>query len=255
MVAINHLVFIEPERHYLVWSSCVMREIVEAGGIPEYVVRELRAGEAMPDTINAAIAELDPALVWGVGHGNTDTYTVECVTRYMTMCDENTARMRGRVVHLNSCLTARALGPDLMGKGAVAYFGSRDPFWFYIGSPACSDRASRAVFLAEHQVEVSLLAGRNTGQARADQLARYDDEIEYWTTGPGRDHPHAAIIVRILQIDKAISVMMGSPDVVVCAPPTPMPLGILVLTLGMAPVGAVVAAVGTEELKKLKVIP
>ena len=32
MVAVNHLVFIEPEQHWLIYSSCVLRELVEERG-------------------------------------------------------------------------------------------------------------------------------------------------------------------------------------------------------------------------------
>ena len=219
MPRINSFLFIEPERHYLIYSSCVMRSIIEANRRPEHSIIELRGTSANPTAIDTAITEADPILVWGVGHGNVDVYTVECMVVYMRSCDERTARMSGRVVHLNSCLTGSGLGPDLIRKGALTYFGSTGEFWLYIGSPPCSDRAAQAVFLAEHQVEASLMRGRTTGEAQQDRLRRYDEEIEYWTTGEGRTHPHATIIVRILQIDKTIAVMLGRPDVRVTAPP------------------------------------
>ena len=250
MGVVNHLLFIEPRRHYLLWGSCVMAEIVERMRKPEYVVRQLRGEEAMPEPINSAIAEIDPMLVYGVGHGSETVFTVECITRYMSVCDENTRRMSGRAVHLNSCKTAFSLGPDLINKGALTYFGSRGLFWLYIGSPPCSDRASRAVFLAEYAVEESLLAGKTTGEARADQLRRYDNEIEYWTTGEGRTHPHAAGIVRILTIDKDVSTMLGRDDVRVCTPPVIDLWLLIVMTVGMAPLIVVGGVISSEEFRK-----
>ena len=231
-----------------------MKEIVEAYRKPGYEIIELQDGDAMPNPINAAIDEIDPLLVYGMGHGNTTTYTVECTTVYMRVCDENTQRMSGRVVHLNSCKTAFSLGPDLINKGVLTYYGSRESFWLYIGTPPCSDRASRSVFLSEYQVEASLLAGRTTGQARDDQLARYGVEIEYWTTGPGRVHPHAAIIVRILRIDRDVSVMLGLEDVVVCVPTVPLTYWLGTLTAGMAPLALVGGVVTSEEARKLKIL-
>jgi hypothetical protein len=214
----NTFLFIEPEQHYLDYSSCVMREIVAAHRRPQQAITELKGSDANPTAIDNAIDSGDPILVWGIGHGNVDVYTVECKTIYMRVCDARTAKMAGRVIHLNSCLTAQQLGPDLINKGALTYYGSNEEFWLYIGSPPCSDRAARAVFLAELQVEASLMDGRTTGQAQEDRLKRYDEEIDYWTTGDGRNHPDAATIVRLLQIDKSIAVMLGRPDVRVTTP-------------------------------------
>jgi hypothetical protein len=223
----NVLLFIEPEQHYLIYGSSVVREIVAAHARPGYTIRELKASQALPDTINASLSELDPIFFWGVGHGNTGIYSVECKTVYMRTCDANAARMAGRVVHLNSCLTAVSLGPDLINdKHALTYFGSNQEFWFYIGSGPGTDRASKTVFLAEYQVEASLMDGKNTGQAKADQMAKYDEEIAYWTTGEGKTHPHAADLARILQIDKSIATMLGRDDVVVC-PSAPPPPGVM----------------------------
>jgi hypothetical protein len=195
-----------------------MREIIASHRRPQHIITELQGSNANPTAIDNAIATADPILVWGVGHGNVDVYSVECRTVYMRVCDARTAKMAGRVIHLNSCLTAQQLGPDLINKGALTYYGSKKEFWLYIGSPPCSDRAARAVFLAELQVEASLMDGRTTGQAQEDRLKRYDEEIDYWTTGPGRNHPDAAVIVRILQIDKSIAVMLGNPNVTVTSP-------------------------------------
>jgi hypothetical protein len=233
----NSFLFIEPAQHYLDYASCVMRKIVAANRRPEHVITELKGADANPTAVDNAIANADPILVWGVGHGNVDVYSVECRTVYMKVCDARTSKMAGRVIHLNSCLTAQQLGPDLINKGALTYYGSKEEFWLYVGAPQCSDRSVEAVFLAELQVEASLMSGRTTGQAQEDRLKRYDEEIAYWTTGDGRNHPDAAVIVRLLQIDKSIAVMLGKPDVRVTSPPVaakagiPM-LGVLPLILG-----------------------
>jgi len=221
MPRMNSFLFIEPSLHGLEYSSCVMRTIIAEHARPEHAITELRGWDASPDMIDRAISEADPILVWGVGHGNVDIYSVECRQIYMRACDARTSRMAGRVIHLNSCLTAQILGPDLISKGALTYYGSREEFWLYVGEPPCASRASMAVFLCEHQVEASLLDGKTTGRAQTDRLARYDEEIEYWTTGPGSTHPGAPIIVRLLQIDKSIAVMLGRSDVRVTAPVRP----------------------------------
>lgn len=258
----NHLVFVEPELHILDWGSCVMHEIVGAHGKPEYVIRELRNGDAVPNKINTVIDEVDPAFLWGAGHGEVCVYSCECRQLYLSikspsfwMCDKgrNLDKVSGRVIHLNSCLTGVELGPALIEHGAVTYYGSKECFWLYLASPPCSDRASRTVFLAEHQVEASLLEGRTTGEARGDQLRRYEEEIAYWLTGPGRTHPYASSLVRILEIDKGISVMYGSETATVCVPAVPAWWWLVQIALGVAPLAVVGGVVYTEEARKLTV--
>jgi hypothetical protein len=239
MPRLNSLLFIEPELHLLIYGSCVMRKVVAAHRRPEHSIVELAGWDASPNKIDAAIDSADPIFIFGVGHGAPHLYSVECKAIYMRVCDARTAKMAGRVVHLNSCLTARQLGPDLINKGALTYYGSRDEFWLYVGDAPCSTRAVEAVFLAEYQVEASLMDGRTTGQAQEDRLKRYDEEIDYWTRGPGKDHPDAALIVRLLEIDKSIAVMLGRADVRVTSP-APKP----VLTAFPAPFIALPLALG-----------
>lgn len=233
----NAFVFAEPLGHYVEWGSCVLREVVAAHRRPWMEVVELVGRDANAASIEAAIDSVDPILFAGIGHGGESVWTCECQEVYMRACDSRAAKMAGRVVVLNSCLTGRALGPDLVSKGALAYFGSTDIFWFYVGSPPCSDRASRAVFLCELQSVASLMDGRTTGEAHRDRLARYDEEVEYWTTGPGRTHPHAPIIADVLIIDKSIAVMLGRSDVRVTQPIAPVvarPINVALTALPLA---------------------
>jgi hypothetical protein len=55
--------------------------------------------------------------------------------------------------------------------------------------------------------------GKTTGEAQADRLRRYEDEMAYWLTGPGSTYGDAAVLVRLLAIDKEIAVMLGRSDV------------------------------------------
>lgn len=259
----NKLLFIEPEQHYLNYGSCVLRAIVAANTKPTYETRELRGSDASPSKVDAALSEIDPALVTGIGHGAECAYTLECQTLYMSVqslshsiCTRNLnlEKMRGRVVHLCSCLTGSELGPALIANGAKAYIGCRDSFWFFIGSGPCAGRAVQTMFLAEFQVEVSLLAGLGKGQAYRDSQARYDQEIAYWTTGEGKNDANAAEIVRALRIDKDIQTSLGDDNATVCTP-SMTPLGIsLGLTFGMVPVGMVLGTVMAEEARKQGVI-
>ena len=198
-----------PSLHYLEYGSCVMRRIADQFRGRLRIV-ELNDGDAVPDKIDQALQREDPIFFFGVGHGNVNIYTVECTLPYMRVCDSRTAAMSGRVVHLNSCLTAQQLGPDLVNKGATAYYGNYEEFYLLVGEPPCSSKCMTTVFDAEYAVERSLFSGRTTGQAQQDRLRAYDDEIAYWTTGPGRNDPCAPYAVTVLTIDKAIARMYGS---------------------------------------------
>lgn len=78
--------------------------------------------------------------------GNS-TFTVECTERFMQVGDQNVPLMKDRVVHLNSCQTGSELGPAIMDAGALAYLGSNESFWFYVGDEANTTRAVRSPFL------------------------------------------------------------------------------------------------------------
>jgi hypothetical protein len=222
---VDYFLLVLPEQHYLSYGSCVIRDIVNRYAKTGQTVVELPDGSANPETIDQAIADHDPILICATGHGNSDVFTVECKTVYMRSGDARVAKMSNRVVHLISCLTAGGLGPSLINAGALTYFGCMEEFNFYIGSGPCSDRASMAVFLPELQVEASLLSGKTTGEARADQLSRYDEEIEYWFRGVGSTHPDAAVILRCLEIDRDISTMLGRSDIKVTTAVSPPVVG------------------------------
>jgi hypothetical protein len=225
----NAFLFVEPEQHYVIYSSCVMRKIVEAHRRPEHTVVELAGEGASPESIDRALEEADPSAVVMAGHGHPSLFTVECKQPYMSVGDGRVARMSGRVVILNSCLTARLLGPDLVRRGALAYFGSADEFWFYIGEPPCSGRAVESAFLAELQSAASLMDGRTPRQAQADRLRRYEEEVRHWTEGAGKDDPAAPLLARLLEVDRAAAVML---ERAAAPPPTPPFIVPLAFTFG-----------------------
>jgi len=204
----NTFLFIMPLKHHLNYSSCVMDRVIARYGSGKRIVR-LVGDEANPDSIDEAIRLYDPLFVWGTGHGLQGLYTVECTQKYLWVGSPRVELFKGRIVHLNSCLTGRQLGPHLVSSGAEAFLGSMDTFYLFVGSPPCSDRASMSVFLAEHQAEVALLQGRSVGEAHRARLDAYDREIDYWVTGEGKNSPYAPLIARILEIDRMIAVLYG----------------------------------------------
>jgi hypothetical protein len=229
----NTFLVIEPLGHMLEYGSCVLMEVVGESRRPGQTVVELRGNDARPDAIDASIMRLDPEVIVGIGHGDYNVYTVECKQRYLETGSFRVKMMKDRIVHLNSCRTAVSLGRDI-ATVAKAYFGSLDDFFFYIGSPPCSDRASRAVFLAEYEVLRALLEGvRDPVAIQSRRVETHRREIEYWTVGPGRGRPEAPIIARLLTVNLAISAMY-TPERVEATPritTTVIPIAVAIATV------------------------
>lgn len=228
---LNTFLFTEPKDHFLEYGSAVLRQIIQANKQPSQNITELVGADANPERVKQELAKSSPLVYAGVGHGSESVYTLECTTPFLHANNpDELALMKDRVVLLCSCLTAQQLGPALIDAGAVAYAGYKEEFWFYTGDVAGTTRAVQSPFLAEFQFTASLLQGKTTGQAREDQMKRYDEEIAYWTTGDGKNHPDAMEIARIIEINKSISVFLGESAI------SPSPSAGAVLAFEVSPV-------------------
>lgn len=215
----NTFLFIEPQQHFLNYGSVVLHDIVSKNRKAGQIITELIDNDANPDRVKQELNRLSPIVACGIGHGNSKTYTVECTAKLFDTSSTDLNLLADKVVSLCSCLTAQQLGPAIIDAGAVAYTGYMQEFWFYTADEAGTTRAVQSPFLAEFQFVASLLNGRSTGDARADQLARYDEEINFWTVGDGKDNADAMELSRILEINKGISTFLGQSAV----SPSPRP--------------------------------
>lgn len=209
----NTFLFIEPQKHYLNFGSVVLHKIVEENRRPQQTIVELIGDDANKEKIRQTMESLNPITFVGLGHGNENVFSVECTEKYVTVGDPDISQFAGRVVSLCSCLTAVYLGPAIIDAGAVVYTGYKTEFWFYIGDDAGTTRAVNSPFLAEFQFVGSLLQGKTTGDARADQLLKYDEEINYWISGDGKNQTDAMELARILEMNKSNSVFLGEGSV------------------------------------------
>jgi hypothetical protein len=215
----NTFLFVEPQQHFLNYGSVVLHDIVSKNRRAGQIITELIGDDANPDRVKQELASLQPICMAGIGHGNSTTYTVECTAKLFDTSSTDLNLLADKVCSLCSCLTAQLLGPAIIDAGAVAYTGYMQEFWFYTADEAGTTRAVQSPFLAEFQFVASLLNGRSTGDARADQLARYDEEINFWTVGDGKDNADAMELSRILEINKGISTFLGESAV----SPSPRP--------------------------------
>jgi len=210
----NTFLFVEPTDNYLEYGSVPLHQIVEANKQAGQNITELMGVDANPERIKQELANTNSLFFAGIGHGSPSVFTVQNLAPLLHAENpDELALMKDRIVDLCSCLTAQQLGPALIDAGAVTYAGYKLEFWFYTGDAPGVSRAVQSPFLAEFAFIASLLRGKSTGEARADQLKKYDEEIAYWMTGEGKNHADADELARILELNKSISVFLGEASV------------------------------------------
>lgn len=227
----NSFLFIEPMQHYLNYGSLVLHDVVTANKRVGQIITELIGDEATPKNTLEKLETLQPILFCLIGHGNTDVTSVECTAVLVRDGSPELELFKDKVISLCSCLTAQILGPAIIDAGASAYTGYKKEFWFYVGDDPNTTTAVRSPFVAEFAFIASLLRGKTTGEARRDQLAKYDEEINYWISGAGKDEPSAMELSRIIEMNKGNSVFLGVGDTRVSQPLTSnivVPLTVLV---------------------------
>ena len=155
---------------------------------------------------------MNPIVFSMCGHGNYTTTSVECTKILMKVGDTNVAKMKDRVLHLNSCETGGQLGPTLMSAGALAFVGSNESFWFYTGDVTRTLHVQCAVhFSPSGSLMFRFCRGKMLVKPERTCCEKYDDELTYWVEGDGKTHPDASEIARIININKSISTYLGEP--------------------------------------------
>lgn len=205
----NAFLFVEPTDNYLDYGSTVLQGIVQNNRQASQNIVEIKGDQATVENVKSQMQLLSPSTFSGIGHGDENTFTVQNLAIFLQTPNTNLALFQGVVCDLNSCLTAVNLGPALINAGAIAYVGYNQEFWFSIADPAGSTRVVQSPFLAHFAFVAALLQGKSTGDARAAQIAAYDAEISYWTTGAGKDDPNAMDMARILGMNKSSCVFLG----------------------------------------------
>ena len=139
----------------------------------------------------------DIKYITGVGHGNYNLYTGHRGNIVFKIGDYLTKEVKGRVIHLLSCRTARDLGPDFVEKGCLAFFGYTENFTFYWGY-------EEIFFRCDSEIDVAFASGSNAKKVYENTKKIYEDAID--ELNDGGHYYIAAILQEDLDILKCPSI-------------------------------------------------
>ena len=175
-------------------------------------VVDLYKEDAVREKFYSAIDENDPIYITGVGHGNETTFTGNKYSVLLRVDDLETAkRAPKRHFHLLSCRTGAKLGPWLVEKGAIAYHGYKETYYFVISS--FPNKYAKPFFDSDTTIDRVLFEGKTHKEAREACIAKYKEYLESEET--------PEICKRYLKWDLDAYVFYGDENSTITAPPPP----------------------------------
>lgn len=222
----------------LEYSSCVAKEIAPALRDLGHEVIEIL--KPTPDDAINAIETHNPDVIWHCGHGQVCITTLEDTERWMThksgsysacTVDQYLQYAPNRFFSMLSCLAGSELGPQLINKGATAFMGYYESFWFLLCEDApcpcgrgLSDSEEIRGIKCPAQCDLewlhALAKGKTVKEAYDSSQTKFQSEIEYWE---GSSHDMAADILYCLRLDKVRQVSLGNEGAKIAALDIPIP--------------------------------
>ncbi len=111
------------------------------------------------------------SMLMGVGHGEGDVYTGQGRQPIFQAGQYDSAEVSGRAIHWTACDTAQTLGPDMVRKGAAAFFG-------YIEEIAFPPELAEIFFDCDAEIDRALVDGASAGEAQRLAILRFNKYIE-----------------------------------------------------------------------------
>lgn len=134
-------------------------------------VRKLQGPLARRSYVAPEAQKPNVVYLTGSGHGNPDTYFGDYYEPVFRIGGYNPQEVRGKIIHFVSCETARALGPDFVRNGCLAYFGYDENFTFH---PAASD----LFFACDSEIDLAFADGLNASQVYRRTIDFYNQNIQ-----------------------------------------------------------------------------
>ncbi len=111
----------------------------------------------------------------GVGHGAPNVYTG--VDHILEVGIYDPLEVKGKVIHLLSCQTAKALGPDVVAKGAKAYAGYFENFTIVWDDPATRGNEEELFWKSDSTFDICMANGYTVEQAHNETIAAFNAAI------------------------------------------------------------------------------
>jgi hypothetical protein len=108
--------------------------------------------------------------ITGIGHGLYNVYTGDHGDIVFQADQYQPNEVRGKIVHLLSCQTARELGPHFVRNGCVAFFGYDENFTFLMDY-------KEIFFECDSEIDRAFADGMMAGQVYKRVRALYDRRI------------------------------------------------------------------------------
>jgi hypothetical protein len=116
--------------------------------------------------------------IGGVGHGSPTVYTGHLGNHILEVGGYDPAEVRGKVIHLLSCQTAKQLGSDVVTKESPVYSGYFENFTFVYDNPQTPAVNEMTLFWqADSTFEIAMANGLSAQQAHNATIAAYNAAI------------------------------------------------------------------------------
>jgi len=228
-------------------GSLALQHIVDYIAIRGYIINDLRGDDAVRDKVLVSLSLLDPIWCILLGHGNATTYTGQNFDKIFWVCDS--LQLRGRVVYALSCITAKELGPDSVGKGCRTYIGYDDVFVWVQEAPVdpLMDRYGKSFFEPVLELLYRLADGATAGEAYRASIDKWNYWIDYWSKS---NDPVAPSILMYLINNRDHQKLIGDENARVTSP-IPTAWWWVNILGAIAPIAVAGAIVSTSELSKI----
>ena len=113
----------------------------------------------------------------GIGHGSPTTYTGHLGDPILVACSYDPSEVKGKVIHLLSCQTAKQLGPDIVKKGGKAYAGYFENFTFVYDQPGTPINEMELFWKCDSTFDIMMAYGATAEAAHNATIGAYNAAI------------------------------------------------------------------------------
>jgi len=181
------------------------------------IIYDLNGEDCVKEQIYNILEVIDPIFFFAMGHGAPDAFT-DNNEEIVWQCGENSCylpptNLKGRIVYLWSCLTARELGPKIIEYGAISYIGYNEEWaWVSSTTPAgdpYNDPYAACFFDSASEIIRALVDGCTVGQAVQKSIDKYNAWISYWEQS---EDIYASEIIKWLIWDRDALTQLGDTE-------------------------------------------